>query len=87
VPGRIARWAAVACGALVAGAGLGFVARDILELSQPIVALSWLLGAAAAVGAAVRASGRTSNESGARDFRRKSGATDLRRRREGDGVS
>jgi ethanolamine transporter EutH len=75
---RIARWAAVACGAFVAGAGLGFVARDILELSQPIVALCWLLGAAAAVGAAVRASGRTSLASGARDFRR---------RRDGDGVS
>jgi len=75
---RIAHWAAVACAALVAGAGLGFVARDILELSQPIVAFCWLLGAAAAVGAAVRASGRSSPASGARDFRR---------RREGDGVS
>ena len=34
-------WAAAA-----AGAGLGFVARDLLGLSGPIVALAWILGAA-----------------------------------------
>jgi hypothetical protein len=63
---RIARWAAVACGALVAGAGLGFLARDILGLSQPIVAVAWLFGAAAAVGAELHAWGRTSREGGQR---------------------
>jgi hypothetical protein len=51
---RIARWTAVACGALVAAAGLGFVARDILDLGQPAVAVAWLLGAAATVGAELR---------------------------------
>jgi drug/metabolite transporter (DMT)-like permease len=61
---RIARWAAVACAALVAGAGLGFLARDILGLSQPIVAAAWLLGAAAAVGAGLRAGRRTSRDRG-----------------------
>jgi hypothetical protein len=70
---RIARWAAVACGALIAGAGLGFLVRDILELSQPIVAFSWLLGAVAAVGAELRAPERTSREKGAREFRRRRG--------------
>jgi drug/metabolite transporter (DMT)-like permease len=61
---RIARWTAVGFGALVAGAGLGFLARDILGLSQPIVAVAWLVGAAAAVGAGVRAWGQTSRERG-----------------------
>jgi hypothetical protein len=61
---RIARWSTVACGALVAGTGLGFLARDILGLSQPVVAVAWLLGAAAAVGAELRAWGRTSREEG-----------------------
>jgi hypothetical protein len=65
---RIARWAAVACGTLVAGAGLGFLARDILGLGQPIVAVAWLLGAAAAVGAGLRGWGRTSRERGGQRF-------------------
>jgi hypothetical protein len=76
---RIARWAAVACGALVAGAGLGFLARDILGLSQPVVAVAWLLGAAAAVGAELRAWGG--------GLRAKKGARGLRRKREGDGMT
>lgn len=33
-------WAAAA-----AGAGLGFVARDLLGLSAPLVALAWIAGA------------------------------------------
>jgi hypothetical protein len=49
--GRIARWAAVACTSLLAGAGLGFVARDLLGLDQPAVALAWLAGVAVALGA------------------------------------
>ena len=75
---RIAHWAVVGCGALVAGAGLGFLARDILGLSQPVVAVAWLFGAAAAVGAGLGAWGQTSREGGARD---------LRRKREGDGMT
>jgi hypothetical protein len=41
---RIARWAVVASGALLAGAGLGFLARDLLGLGQPAVALAWFAG-------------------------------------------
>jgi hypothetical protein len=48
---RIARWIVVAGGALLAGGGLGFVARDLLGLGQPAVALAWLAGVAAALGA------------------------------------
>jgi len=70
---RIARWAAVGWGTLVAGAGLGFLARDLLGLSQPVVAVAWLLGAAAAVGAGLGVWGRTPREGGARDLRRKRG--------------
>jgi hypothetical protein len=44
VPPRVGRWIAVASGALLAGAGLGFVARDLLDLGQPAVALAWLAG-------------------------------------------
>jgi hypothetical protein len=41
---RITRWVAVAFGALLAGSGLGFVARDLLGLGQPAVAFAWLAG-------------------------------------------
>jgi hypothetical protein len=41
---RITRWAALAGGALLAGSGLGFVARDLLGLGQPAVAFAWLAG-------------------------------------------
>jgi hypothetical protein len=37
-------WAAAA-----AGAGLGFVARDLLGLPAPLVALAWIAGAALGV--------------------------------------
>jgi hypothetical protein len=43
-PRRVGRWIALASGALLAGAGLGFVARDLLGLGQPAVALAWLAG-------------------------------------------
>jgi hypothetical protein len=43
---RIRRWAAVAGGALLAAAGLGFIARDLLGLAQPAVAFAWLAGVA-----------------------------------------
>jgi hypothetical protein len=45
-PRRFARWTALACRALLSGAGLGFLARDLLELGQPAVALAWLAGIA-----------------------------------------
>jgi hypothetical protein len=45
VAARIAGLAAAAAGALAGGAGLGFVARDLLGLGQPAVALAWLAGA------------------------------------------
>jgi hypothetical protein len=43
---RLRRWAAVAGGALLAAAGLGFIARDLLGLAQPAVAFAWLAGVA-----------------------------------------
>ena len=55
---RVTRWAAVAGGAVLAGAGLGFVARDLLGFGQPVVALVWLAGAAAALGAELGRSDR-----------------------------
>ena len=42
---RTARAIALAAGVLAGGAGLGFVARDLLGLGQPEVALAWLAGA------------------------------------------
>ena len=43
------RWEGVVCGSLLAGAGLGFVARDLLDLGQPAVAIAWLLGVGASL--------------------------------------
>ena len=43
---RIVRYVPAVGAALVGGAGLGFVARDLLNLGQPEVALAWLAGAA-----------------------------------------
>jgi hypothetical protein len=48
--GRVGHWIALASGALLAGAGLGFVARDLLGLGQPAVALAWLVGFALGIG-------------------------------------
>ena len=50
------RWVGVVCGALLAGAGLGFVARDLLELGQPAVAIAWLVGVGASLYAVRRCS-------------------------------
>ena len=44
------RWVAVACGVLLAGAGLGFVARDLLGLERPGVAIAWVVSVAAELG-------------------------------------
>ncbi len=43
----VMRWVAVACGVLLAGAGLGFVARELLGLERPAVAIAWVVGVAA----------------------------------------
>jgi hypothetical protein len=43
---RVTRLTALTGGALLAGAGLGFVARDVLGLGQPEVAFAWLAGVA-----------------------------------------
>ncbi len=45
--GRVNRLAAIAWGAIAAGAGLGFVARDLLGLPMALVALAWTAGALA----------------------------------------
>jgi hypothetical protein len=55
--GWIVQWGAVAGGALVAGAGLGFLARDILDLGQPTVAVAWLVGVAAGIAVDRRTAG------------------------------
>jgi hypothetical protein len=47
---RLARGITLACGALLAGAGLGFIARDLLALGQPAVAIAWLAGCALGIG-------------------------------------
>lgn len=78
MPGRISRWTAVGCGALIAGGGLGFLARDILELGQPAVAVAWLLGAAAAVGVELLVSARPPGDGHGRGSLSREG---------GDGVS
>jgi hypothetical protein len=52
------RWLVVACGALLAGAGLGFIARDMLGLDQPAVAIAWIVGVAASLAADLRPRGR-----------------------------
>lgn len=46
--GRLHRIAAIAWGVIAAGAGLGFVARDLLGLPATLVALAWTAGALAA---------------------------------------
>jgi hypothetical protein len=45
------RWAGAAGGALIGGAGLGFIARDVFGIGQPGVALAWLAGAVVLVAA------------------------------------
>ena len=50
---RSARWIVAVGGALLSGAGFGFLARDLLGLAQPAVALAWLAGVAVAVGAEI----------------------------------
>jgi hypothetical protein len=43
---RVHAWAAVVWLGLIGGAGLGFVARDLLQAGRAVVALAWLAGAA-----------------------------------------
>jgi hypothetical protein len=51
---RIHTLALALWGAIAGGAGAGFLARDVLGLGQPLVALAWLLGAAIPVAALAR---------------------------------
>jgi len=44
---RVHRRAALVWAALAGGAGLGFIARDLAALPQPLVALAWIAGALA----------------------------------------
>jgi hypothetical protein len=55
---RTMRWLVVVLTALLAGAGLGFVARDLLGLDQPAVAVAWLLGVALSLTPDLRRRGR-----------------------------
>lgn len=43
--GRTHRLATIAWTVVAAGAALGFVARDLLQLPAPAVALCWVVGA------------------------------------------
>jgi hypothetical protein len=51
MPRDALHWTFAVCGALLAGAGLGFLARDLLGLEQPFVAIAWLIGVAAGLAA------------------------------------
>ena len=51
---RIHRLAALAWAALAAGAGFGFIARDLIAVPQPYVALAWVAGALLGAAPAVR---------------------------------
>lgn len=55
---RTTRWVMVVLAALLAGAGLGFLARDLLGLDQPAVAIAWLLGVALSLTTDLRRRGR-----------------------------
>jgi hypothetical protein len=50
---RLRAWAAVVWLGLIGGAGLGFVARDVLQAGRAVVALAWLAGAALGAAPAV----------------------------------
>jgi hypothetical protein len=52
---RAHRFATAAWSVLAAGAGLGFVARDLLGLPMGLVAVAWTAGALAGLAAARRA--------------------------------
>jgi hypothetical protein len=54
---RVERMAAIAWSVVATGAGLGFAARDLLDLPPAPVALAWTAGAAVGLCAA-RARGR-----------------------------
>jgi hypothetical protein len=48
---RVQRLCTVAWSVVAAGAGLGFVARDLLGLPRGVVALAWTIGALLAMAA------------------------------------
>jgi hypothetical protein len=47
---RVQAWATAVWLALIGGAGLGFIARDVLHAGRPAVMLAWTLGAALVAG-------------------------------------
>lgn len=51
---RVRAWATATWLGLAGGAGLGFVARDVLELGQPEVAFAWFAGAGVGLAWAAR---------------------------------
>jgi len=55
---RAHRLATAAWSVLAAGAGLGFIARDLLDLPAGLVALAWTAGALAALALALRGARR-----------------------------
>jgi hypothetical protein len=59
---RAHRFATVAWSVLAAGAGLGFVARDLLGLPSWLVALAWTAGALAGLAVARGARRRACRE-------------------------
>lgn len=59
---RLRAWATAAWLGLVGGAGLGFVARDVLGLAQPEVAFSWFAGATIGLAVATRGVGEKLRE-------------------------
>jgi hypothetical protein len=61
---RVHRVALAVWSALAGGAGAGFLARDVLGLGQPLVALAWVLGAAIPVAAVARSCPRARDERG-----------------------
>jgi hypothetical protein len=54
---RLQRLCTVAWSVVAAGAGLGFVARDLLGLPAGLVTLAWATGALLVLAAARRAAG------------------------------
>ncbi|MEA2362727.1 MAG: hypothetical protein QOD71_1872 [Thermoleophilaceae bacterium] len=55
---RVQRLVTVAWSVVAVGAGLGFVARDLLGLPRGVVALAWTTGALLVLAAARRGVGR-----------------------------
>lgn len=59
---HIQAWTTAAWLGLAGGAGLGFITRDVLGLSQPEVAFSWFAGAGLGLAFATRGLGERLRE-------------------------